>query len=321
MRAIVTGGAGFIGSNLTDYLLDHGHQVTVIDDFSTGDKRFLEKASEHPGFELVELDLNDPSASLSDVVNGADIVFHFAANADVRFGWGAPRRDLEQNVLVTHRILEAMRLTGVPRIFFPSTGSVYGEAEEIPTPETAVLSTQTSLYGASKASAEAFIQAYTAGTEIRAVIFRFVSVLGPRYTHGHVVDFVRQLVADPDHLRVLGDGKQRKSYLHIDDCIAALITCLDYDSRAAVFNLGIDDYCTVTESAGWICDRMGLSPQVTYTGGDRGWIGDNPFIFLDTAKVRALGWNHRVSIRESVDATVDYLLDNRWVLERGDSRR
>jgi len=320
MRSIVTGGAGFIGSNLTDRLLDEGHQVTVIDDLSTGDRRFLESAAEHPAFEFVELDLNDPSGAVLEVIAGADIVFHLAANADVRFGWDAPRRDLEQNVLVTHRILEAMRQTGVPRIFFASTGSVYGEADQIPTPETAPFPIQTSLYGASKASAEAFVQAYTAGTEIRATVFRFVSILGPRYTHGHVVDFVSQLASDPSALRILGDGKQRKSYLHVDDCVDALITCLEVDKPYEVFNLGVDDYCTVADSAGWICKRMGLSPRIDYTGGDRGWIGDNPFIFLDTSKIRALGWTHRASIRQAVEATVDYLLDTPWILERSSER-
>jgi UDP-glucose 4-epimerase len=321
MRAVVTGGAGFIGSNLTDRLLREGHQVTVVDDLSTGHRRFLEDAEASAGFELVELDLSDPATPLPDVLAGADLVFHLAANADVRFGWEAPRRDLEQNVLVTHRVLEAMRVSGVPRLFFSSTGSVYGEAEQIPTPESVSFPIQTSLYGASKASAEAFIQAYTAGTELRAVIFRFVSLLGPRYTHGHVVDFVRQLVDHPDRLHILGDGRQRKSYLHVDDCVDALLTCVEADPAGEVFNLGVDDYCTVTESAGWICERMGLSPDLDYSGGDRGWIGDNPFIWLDTAKIRGLGWSPRTPIREAVESTVDYLLDTPWVLERGDDRR
>lgn len=321
MRIIVTGGAGFIGSNLVDRLLELDHEVVVLDDFSTGTSTFVEDARTHPRCEIVELDLFSSSAELPGHFDGSDVVVHLAANADVRFGWEAPRRDIDQNLLVTHHVLEAMRRVGVPRIVFSSTGSVYGEAPVIPTPEDCPFPLQTSLYGASKLAAEGLIQAYAEGAGVAATIFRFVSVMGPRYTHGHVLDFMRKLRADPTRLEILGDGKQRKSYLHVDDCVAAIVSMLEADHGCEVYNLGVDDYCTIDESAGWICGRLGIDPEFEYTGGDRGWVGDNPFIFLETAKLRATGWTHRYSIREAVEATVDYLLGNEWVLEREDTRK
>ncbi len=315
MHAIVTGGAGFIGSHVTERLLADGHRATVIDNFSTGDRKLLEGSSEHPSLEIVELDLYEQPDRLPDVITGADIIFHLAANADVRYGWDAPYRDLQQNVLATHNLLEAMRLTKVERLVFSSTGSVYGEATQIPTPEDAPFPIQTSLYGASKLSAEGLIQAYTEGTGMSATIYRFVSILGPRYTHGHVVDFVRKLRKDPGRLEILGNGTQRKSYLDVTDCVEALATRLDVDNGCEVFNLGTDSETTVTESAGWICERLGVEPVFEYTGGDRGWVGDNPHIHLDTSKIRATGWRPRHTIREGVDRTVDHLIENSWILD------
>jgi UDP-glucose 4-epimerase len=210
--------------------------------------------------------------------------------------------------------MEAMRGAGVRRLLFSSTGSVYGDAEVVPTPEDAPFPVQTSLYGASKAAAEGYIAAYAEAGHLDASVFRFVSVLGPRYSHGHVIDFVRQLQHDPTTLAILGDGTQRKSYMHVDDCVAAVTSRLAHTPRFEVFNLGVDGYCTVTESASWICRRLGLSPELRYSGGDRGWIGDNPFIYLDTARIRATGWSPAYGIRDAVEATVDYLVEHRWIL-------
>ena len=319
MRIVVTGGAGFIGSNLVDALVADGHSVAAIDDLSTGLRANLEHALGTGRCELTEVDLLD-EAVLPPLVDGADAVVHLAANADVRFGWNAPRRDLEQNLQATVNVLEAMRATGVTRILFSSTGSVYGEAVQIPTPEDAGFPVQTSLYGASKLAAEGYLAAYAEAGFVSATVFRFVSIMGPRYSHGHVIDFVRQLTEHPDRLAVLGDGTQRKSYLDVADCVAAVIGRLGADPRFEVFNLGVDDYCTVRDSVGWICARMGLEPAIEFTGGDRGWIGDNPFIFLDTARIRATGWSHRCSIREAVEGTVDWLLTNPDRLTMGDAR-
>jgi UDP-glucose 4-epimerase len=292
---------------MVDRLLRDGHSVVGVDDFSTGIEAFLEGASANPRFRLVRGDLLDPDVALAAAA-GADVIVHLAANADVRHGTEHPRKDLEQNVLVTVNLLEAARRNAVPRFAFSSTGSVYGDATVFPTPETAPFPIQTSLYGASKVAAESFIQAYAEGFGIRAFIFRFVSLLGERYTHGHVVDFYRQLIQHPDSLHVLGDGRQRKSYLYIGDCVEAVLTALANDGPGVqVYNLGTDEYCEVNDSISWICQAMNVKPQITYGGGTRGWIGDNPFIFLDCSAMRGLGWRPTLTIRESVERTVAYL--------------
>jgi UDP-glucose 4-epimerase len=314
--AFVTGAAGFIGSTLVDRLLASGAKVVGYDNLSTGFSEFLAEARGHPSFTFVEGDLLD-SERLVTTMAGADVVCHFAANADVRFGLEHPRKDLDQNTIATFNVLEAMRAQGVGKIAFSSTGSIYGEASVIPTPEDAPFPTQTSLYGASKLACEGMIEAYAEGFGLNAWIFRFVSILGPRYSHGHVFDFYKNLLADPTRLDVLGNGHQRKSYLHIEDCIDAILHALGAASdKVNVYNLGTDEYCEVNDSIGWIASYLGLSPALAYTGGDRGWVGDNPFIFLDTARVRALGWKPRYTIRESVLQTLEWLTQNRWLLER-----
>jgi UDP-glucose 4-epimerase len=315
MDCVVTGCAGFIGSNLVDRLLVQGNRVTGIDNFSTGLRRFLEGALKNPSFRLIEGDLLD-LPFLAQAFPGGDMVFHFSANADVRFGTEHPRRDLEQNTIATYNVLEAMRTNGIKRIVFSSTGSVYGEAAMIPTPEDAPFPIQTSLYAASKLACEGLIAAYCEGFGFQSWIFRFVSILGDRYTHGHVFDFYKQLIADPTRLKVLGNGKQRKSYLYIQDCIDAMLHAMERASgKVNIFNLGVDNYCEVNDSIGWICEALGVKPRLEYSGGDRGWIGDNPFIFLDTSRIRDLGWTPRVSIRDGVVKTVEFLKDNQWVLE------
>lgn len=293
-----------------DFLLASGHQVVGIDDFSTGQEFFLESAKSHRDFTIQRGDVLD-LALLRESMKGVDTVFHLAANADVRFGADHPTKDFEQNAQATANVLEAMRMSGVPTIAFSSTGSVYGEATVIPTPEDHPFPIQTSLYGASKVAAECQIQAYAETFGIRAYIFRFVSILGTRYTHGHVIDFFRQLNDHPDYLKVLGNGKQRKSYLHVDDCVSAIMTALrEAKDKVNIFNLGTDEYCEVNDSIRWINEEMGVSPKLEYSGGERGWIGDNPFIFLDCKKIRDLGWTPKYSIRESVVRTLKYLHEN-----------
>jgi UDP-glucose 4-epimerase len=323
-HAFVTGAAGFIGSNLVDRLLADGVTVTGYDNFSTGQERFLDGAKANARFKLVRGDLLD-MAALAGAMRGADFVFHLAANADIRDGWKHPERDLQQNTIATFGVLEAMRVNGVKRIAFSSTGSVYGEAlvtPEKPTPETDAFPLQTSLYGASKVAGEGMISAYAEGGQIdEAYIFRFVSILGERYTHGHVFDFYQQLVAHPDHLRVLGNGQQRKSYLYVQDCLDAILhvtrrgTARDARHHTQVYNLGTPEYVQVNDSIGFICAALGLKPRLDYTGGDRGWIGDNPFIFLDTKKIQATGWKPRLTIEQGVIQTLKWLEANRWVYE------
>lgn len=318
-HAFVTGAAGFIGSNLVDRLLADGVTVTGWDNLSTGQERFLADAIKHPRFRLVRGDNLDQPA-LAAAMKGADFVFHLAANADIKDGWSRPGKDLEQNTVATFNVLEAMRATGVKRIAFSSTGSTYGEATVIPTPEDAPFPVQTSLYAASKVAGETLLSAYAEGGQLEeAYIFRFVSILGERYTHGHVFDFHQQLIAHPDRLRILGDGQQRKSYLYVQDCLDAMLhvtrarTARNAPHRTQVYNLGTPEFVRVNDSIGFICATLGLKPKLEYTGGDRGWIGDNPFIFLDTKKISAAGWKPRLTIEQGIMRTLRWLEANRWV--------
>lgn len=304
----ITGGAGFVGSNLVDRLLALNHAVTVYDNFTTGRRQFLQAALEHKNFSLVEGDLSD-LPGMTRAMSGATFVYHLAANADVRFGLERPRRDLDENTIGTFNVLEAMKASGVRKIAFSSTGSIYGEAPIIPTPEDCPFPMQTSLYGASKLAGEGLIQAYCAGFEFQAWIFRFVGVMGERYTHGHVIDFYQQLQANPHKLRVLGDGHQKKSYVYVHDCIDAMFQAVERARQPVnIFNIGVDDYCELNDCISWITAYLGLSPEIEYSGGRQGWIGDNPFIYLDPAKIAALGWRPRLSIKEAVEATVAYLV-------------
>ena len=309
-RVAITGAAGFIGSTLVDSLLTQGVEVLGVDNFSTGRREFLQDALNSPQFTLLKEDIFS-GKDISDVLVGVDAVFHLAANADVRFGPDHPSRDLEQNTIATHRVLEAARKAGVKKFIFSSTGSVYGEAEVVPTPEDAPFPIQTSLYGASKLACEGMIAAYAESFEMQVWIFRFVSILGPRYTHGHVYDFYEQLIEHPDRLTVLGNGHQKKSYLHVADCIAAINTAVNSSTEAVnIFNLGVDGYCEVRDSIGWITSELGLSPEIAFGKETKGWIGDNPLIHLDTKKIRSLGWIPKYSIEDGVRETVRFLQES-----------
>jgi UDP-glucose 4-epimerase len=314
VKVFVTGAAGFIGSTLVDRLLQDGHEVVGFDNFSTGRPAFLENARASAVFVLIVGDLLD-AAALTQACRGCDVVFHLAAN-DVRYGTANPRKDLDQNTIATYNMLEAMRANGVRRIVFPSTGSVYGEPSVFPTPEDVAFPIQTSFYGASKLAGEGLIAAYCEGFGFQGLIFRFVSILGERYSHGHVLDFYKQLHTDPTTLYVLGNGEQRKSYLYVRDCVEAMLLAVrEAHRKIEIFNLGTDEYCTVNDSIGWITGHLGLSPRVRYGGGERGWTGDSPFIFLDCRKTRALGWKPRLSIKDSVIVTLDYLSTNPSMLD------
>src|SRR3569623_711319 len=243
-RYFVSGAAGFIASTLVDRLLALGHQVVGYDNLASGQERFLADARRSASFQFVTGDILDANA-LTSAMKGADIVFHLAANADVRFGLEHPSRDLEQNTVGTFRVLDAMRVNGITSIAFSSTGSVYGEA---------------------------LIAAFCEGFGFQSWIFRFVSILGERYSHGHVFDFYKQLRADPTKLHILGNGRQRKSYLYVQDCVAAMLTAVDKATdKDNIFNLGTDEYVEVNDSVAYICDALGVTPERAYSGGERGW--------------------------------------------------
>jgi len=318
-RACITGGAGFIGSNLADRLRRLDVEVVIVDDFRTGRHEFIDDLLADPAVTLHEGDVLDQSL-LEGAFIGCDWVFHLQANADVRHGLDHPRRDLEQNTIATANVLEAMRAVGVSRIAFSSTGSVYGEPAVFPTPEDAPFPTQTSLYAASKLAGEGMIGAYVHGYGFTGLVFRFVSILGERYTHGHVVDFFRALKSDPTRLKVLGDGRQEKSYLYVGDCVTAIAAAAEaYDQRSGelgVFNLGTDETVVVDDSIAIICEHMGARPVIEHTGGVRGWAGDSPLIHLDCERMRALGWAPTLTIREAILRTLVWLDANPYAWQR-----
>ncbi len=323
-RVCVTGGAGFIGSTLADRLRATGAEVTIVDDFRTGRREFLAGLLADPGVTLYDGDILD-DAVLRPALEGCDWVFHLQANADVRRGLERPRRDLKQNTIATANVLEAMRAEGVSRIAFASTGSVYGEPDVFPTPEDAPFPVQTSLYAASKLAGEGLIGAYAHGLDFTGLVFRFVSILGERYTHGHVYDFYCALKRDPERLRVLGDGRQQKSYLYVGDCVEAILTAAAaHESRpgeVGTYNLGTDETVVLNDSIATICEHMGVAPQLEYSGGSRGWPGDSPLIHLECSRMRTLGWEPTLSIREAIERTLAWFDANPYAWEQAVTRQ
>lgn len=312
-HVLVTGGAGFIGSHVADTVLAQGARVTIVDNLSTGWREFAPKGER---VTFVEADLLD-QARLDAAMKGVDFVFHMAANADIKDNLKDPRRCIEQNVVVTQNVLEAMRKAGTKEIAFASTGSVYGEANVFPTPEDAPFPVQTSIYATSKVASEGLLSSYALGFDFRTWVFRFVSVLGPRYTHGHVYDFWRKLRSEPSRLPVLGNGQQQKSYVHVFDLVAAMMTAIEKAREPInIFNLGHEEWLKVEESIGIIAKTMGLSPRIEYAGGERGWVGDSPKILLDTKRIQSLGWKTTMTIEESVVATLQFLMANEFVSRR-----
>lgn len=315
-RVLVTGGAGFIGSHLVDKLIEMGCRVSVYDNFSTGKMEFLEKHKELDGFEVIKADILDFDA-LKNAVNGKDFVFHLAANADVRGGVNNTRIDLDQNTIGTWNVLEAMRLNGVKNIMFTSSAAVYGEPDKFPTPEDYV-PMQTSFYGAAKLAGEALVQAYCEAFDFKSWSYRFVSVLGPRYSHGVVFDFVKQLLKNQETLKILGDGNQRKSFLHVSDCVNSIMFGVkNGKEKSNLFNIGTEEDVVVRKIADIVTGVLKLkNVEYSFKGGEKGWVGDAPFVLLSIDKIKALGWKPSVTIEESLRETVQYLLKNRQLLER-----
>tara|TARA_B100000795_G_scaffold178503_1_gene135012 strand:- start:50181 stop:51170 length:990 start_codon:yes stop_codon:yes gene_type:complete len=318
-KAFVTGGAGFIGSNIVDRLLSLGHSVVVYDNFSTGQVNFLKNAKKNINLSIIKGDLLDQNLLDSSIID-CNIVYHMAANADIRGGLEKPYYDIEQNTIATFNLLESMRKNNVKRIIFASSAAALGEPEIFPTPELSPTPVQTSLYGASKMACEGLISSYCEGYGFEGYVFRFVSLLGSRYPHGHVFDFVKQLKKNPNKLKVLGDGSQRKSYMHISDCIDAILitaeqkrTALHSKHNYEVYHLGFPAFIRLSDSISFICDQMNLKPELNFTGGDRGWIGDNPFVFLDITKAQEEGWKPKYNIEYSIRETVDWLKKNDWI--------
>lgn len=316
MKALVTGGAGFIGSHVVDELIRRGDEVVVFDNLSTGFSRHLDGAFASGRAVLTRADILD-KAALFEAMDGVTTVFHLAANADVRGGQRDTLVDLEQNVVGTHRVLEAMRTADVKHIVFTSSATVYGEPDCFPTPED-YAPLQTSLYGASKLAAEGLIQAYGEYFGIKSHIFRFVSWIGERYSHGVVYDFINKLRNNPRELEILGDGNQRKSYLHVEDGIRGIFQAVERIAGLKnVLNLGHAEYLNVKEVARIVCEEMGLNDvQYRMTGGPRGWLGDSPFVHLDISRMKSAGFHPSITIEDGLRRTARYLLENEWLLNQ-----
>lgn len=315
-RALVTGGAGFIGSHVVDRLVSDGAAVVVYDNFATGQEAHLQRHAGNPQVSVVRGDVLD-LGRLGEAMAGADFVFHMQANADVRGGIHRTRIDLEQNTTATWNVLESMRIHEVKGMMFASSGTVYGEPNVFPTPED-YAPLQTSLYGASKLAGEAMIQAFSEYFGFRYFIFRFVSWIGERYSHGVIFDFLKKLKANPGELEILGDGRQRKSYLDVRDGVNGIFHAIAMSTdRRNVFNLGHDDFLDVLSLARIVIESAGLSGVgLRTTGGERGWVGDSPLVHLDTTRLKRLGWKAEVPIEDGIRQTVHYLMSHPELIER-----
>lgn len=320
-RVIVTGGAGFIGSHIVDGLLARGAEVKVIDNMRSGQPKVVGQQKKNKKYSISIADITDLEAMKSEL-KGYDFVFHLAANADIRGGMANTKIDLEQNTVGTYNILEAVRVNGIKDFCFTSSAAVYGQAVKIPTPEDIPL-VQNSLYGASKLSGEALAQAFAEYYGVRNYIYRFVSIIGERYPHGCVIDFYRKLRKNPKELEILGDGKQKKSFLYVGDCVKGVFAGIEGAKRNGateannaksltnIYNLGNDYTIEINRVADIIIEEMGLKGvKKTYTGGEVGWVGDQKIVHLSTDKIRSLGWMPEVKIEDGIRRTVRYLMEN-----------
>ena len=307
-KCIVTGGAGFIGSHLVDTLMKMGNEVTVIDNLSSGKMEFLAQHEGKTGFAFEKIDLLNKDA-LPPILEGKDCVFHLAANPDVRKGSKDTYVHLEQNIITTHNLLEAMRISKVSTIYFTSTSTVYGETVVVPTPESFGPLEPISLYGASKLACEALISAYCHNFEMESVCFRFANVIGSRSTHGVIYDFIHKLKADPKTLEILGtDPGTRKSYVHLTDTISGIIhACESHSFRVEFLNIGSEDLADVRTIAETVCSEMNLSDvNFVFTGGvdgGRGWKGDVKLMHLSIDLMKKTGWSPKLTSAEAIADT------------------
>ncbi|WP_297063822.1 NAD-dependent epimerase/dehydratase family protein [Thermococcus sp.] len=314
MRVLVTGGAGFIGSHLVDRLMELGYSVRVLDDLSAGSLDNIRRWLEYERFEFIGGDMRDPEV-VEEAVKGVEAVFHLAANPEVRIGSQSPELLYETNVLITYNMLNAMRDSGVKYLVFTSSSTVYGDAEVIPTPEDYAPLEPISVYGGAKLAAEALISGYAHTFGFRALIFRLANIIGERSNHGVIYDFINKLRRNPKELEILGDGTQRKSYLHVSDTVEGMLKIFEHfkksDKTVDFYNLGNDDWITVREIAHIVSEEMKLSPVFKFTGGvdgGRGWKGDVKFMRLSIEKAKKTGWRPRLNSYEAVRRTVRELL-------------
>jgi UDP-glucose 4-epimerase len=301
---VVTGGAGAIGHVLVRDLLDRGHEVRVVDNLSSGRREALPDPAATPQLSLTVADLREPAA-WSSLFQGAEAVWHLAANPDIRLGTSDPRIDLEHGTLASFNVLEAARRHSVPRAYFSSSSVVYGFPTVFPTPESYGPLEPQSLYAASKLAAEGLFSAYAHCYGLRSYLYRFANIIGPGMTHGVMHDFFEKLKKDPKHLQVLGDGRQSKSYLRTEDCVAGMLVAADRaDERVNIFNLGTSDRISVREIAEKVVRLHGGTARIEYTGGTQGWAGDVPQQLLGIDRIQALGWRPSHTSAAAVDRTL-----------------
>ena len=307
-KVLVTGGAGFIGSHVVDRLLADGHEVVVFDNMSSGKMEFIAHHLNDPHFKLINGNLLEQDQIIR-ACNDVDQVFHLAANPDVRIGASNTRMHFDQNILATYNLLDAMHRQHVKEIAFTSSSTIYGQANIVPTPENYGPLVPISMYGASKLACEAMITAYCHTFDMRSWIFRFANIIGDRGTHGIIVDFIHKLKRDPAHLEILGDGKQSKSYLHVRECVdAMMLVVLKGNDQVNIFNIGSKDTISATRIGEIVAEEMALDPEFQYTGGSQGWKGDVPKMMLSIEKLKALGWKPGVGSEENVRVTARSLL-------------
>jgi UDP-glucose 4-epimerase len=310
LRILVTGGAGFIGSHVVDRLVEMGNVITVFDNISSGRMEFINHHLDNPDFTLIKGDLLN-TAEIEAACKNIDFVFHIAANPDVRLGVTDTKVHFDQNITATYNVLEAMRKNNVKNLAFTSTSTVYGEATIIPTSENYGPLVPISLYGASKLACEALITSYSHTFDMHSWIFRFANIIGDRGTHGIIVDFIEKLRNNPNELEILGDGKQSKSYLHVRECVDAMMFSVSNSNEEVnIFNIGSEDATNPTRIGEIIVEEMGLTDvKFNYTGGSRGWKGDVPVMMLAIDKMKELGWKNEWESEKSVRETVKSLLD------------
>ena len=311
MRVLVTGGAGFVGAHLVDILVENGNSVVVYDNLSSGKPHFLQHHIDSGNaVEIVKADLLDLDTLKENMV-GIDIVFHLAANPDIRLGTEVTDTDLKQGTITTYNVLEAMRVAGTKKIAFASSSVVYGEASVMPTPEDYGPLFPISLYGASKLASEGLISAWVGTFDIQAWIFRFANVVGNRGTHGVIFDFVHKLKNDPTRLEVLGDGNQAKSYIEVRDCVRSMYHLVSTtDDALNYYNLGSGDVCSVRRIAEIVVEESGLpAVSIEYTGGSRGWAGDVPKASLAVERLNATGFESTYDSEGAIRHTAKALIE------------
>ena len=311
MRALVTGGAGFIGSHLIDRLVARGDDVVVIDNLSSGDVGFIQPHLDNGRVRLVEGDICNPADVGRAMAMEIDCVFHLAANPDIRLGTRITDTDLQQGTVATYNILEAMRLNDVGRIVFASSSVVYGEDAPLPTPEDHGPCMPISQYGASKQAGEGLISSWVGTFGLQAWIFRFANIIGARGTHGVIFDFIHKLINDPTRLEVLGNGLQEKSYMEVGDCVDAMLHVMaNAHQPLNLFNLGSHDTASVRRIAEIVVEVTGCADaRIEYTGGDRGWAGDIPRARLGIDKMLQTGFDVAMNSEEAIRYTATCLLD------------